>query len=112
MMNFNLTNEIFSDISKLLDFFIENKILNEYKSCNKCSGMMNLKIQKMNKKTTILYRCLNENCRKRNSITRSNLNINELVHIIYLLLNSVNYKQLNNFYGISDATILSIKKNY
>ncbi|KAG0421007.1 hypothetical protein DMUE_6317, partial [Dictyocoela muelleri] len=48
-------------------------------------------------------------CRKINSITSSNLDITELVHLIYLLLNDSNYRQIKNYYGVSNGTISSIK---
>ncbi|KAG0419884.1 hypothetical protein EQH57_0370 [Dictyocoela roeselum] len=109
-MKFNITNNIFININDIFDFFIENEILKKYKTCTNCANLSSLKIQKRGIKKLIIYRCSNSVCRRRESITKSNLNINEQVHIIYLLLNGASYKQLNNFYGISDATILSIKK--
>lgn len=101
--------EFFRDIEKLRDFLLENEVVTEEKRCQNCSGTVVLKICIQNNKKLLLYRCRVHGCQKRFSLFRTNIPLPQFLHLLYLLLSGVTYKQLEWWYGFSSATILRAK---
>ncbi|KAG0420632.1 hypothetical protein EQH57_0073 [Dictyocoela roeselum] len=102
--------KIFSDIDILFEYCLNNNILEMNRNCPRCGGDTILKLYKKHAKQIIIYRCCNQNCRRKIPITNTKLKITQLVHIIFLILSGTNYKQLYWYFGVSDKTIYFIKK--
>ncbi|MGL6132098.1 MAG: IS1595 family transposase, partial [Fusobacteriaceae bacterium] len=56
-------------------------------------------------------RCLAKGCQHREHFFETKLSMDTYIHIVYLLICDINYRQLYLFYGISNSTISRIKKH-
>ncbi|KAG0422598.1 hypothetical protein DMUE_6197, partial [Dictyocoela muelleri] len=109
-MFLKLTDKNFSDIGALKEFLIENDIVKHQVYCTKCNEPSELKIYTEKNKNKLIYRCNSLLCRKRKGLTNSKLGLKDLIHIIYLIISGVSYKQIYLYHGISTTTISGIKK--
>ncbi|KAG0433925.1 hypothetical protein DMUE_5365 [Dictyocoela muelleri] len=71
---------------------------------------MRLKVYKENENEYSIYRCICTSCRKRKTAYKSNLKINKILKLIYLIMAGSSYCQLFLFSGISNSTIDIMKK--
>jgi hypothetical protein len=107
-----MLDKIFFEISETKRFLIENEIIPETVRCENCGSVAKLKEFRRNGKLKLQYRCDARGCQKTRSIFTSKLELNKLIHIIYLILLDCNYKQLYLAHGISTATISTLKKRF
>jgi hypothetical protein len=101
---------IFSQIEAAKLFLLENIIIKETFKCTKsgCDGDAKLKIIKVKKVETLQHRCGKAARQKRYNITGSKLEINKLLHRIYLLFSDANYAQ----FKVLLQNFLPLKKSY
>lgn len=104
----SINDEIFSNMSQLRDFLLENEVINRTRVCSKCG--CNAVLLMSDSSFSIHYRCRSRTCQKTISLYHSKLPFTRLVHAIYLILSDVTYTQIYWFYGFSDCTTAKIKK--
>lgn len=111
-MVLNILDEIFVDLTKTKEFLLENEILPEFIICEACSGRAAMVITRTNRTPKLIYRCCIRGCQTRKSISSSKLSLEVYLHLFFLILIDLNYKQLYFSHGISSATVSKIKKQF
>ena len=105
-------SEIFLNINDCREFLLENEIIQQNIYCPKCETIAELGKSTLLNLNKIEYRCKRSGCQMRIRISSSKIPLTKLLHLIYLLLNDINYKTLYLYHGVTDATIASLKKSF
>ncbi len=108
----DILSEIFLNINDCREFLLENEIIQQNIYCPKCETIAELGKSTLLNLNKIEYRCKRSGCQKRIRISSSKIPLTKLLHLIYLLLNDINYKTLYLYHGVADATIASLKKAF
>lgn len=104
-----MNNEIFKSEEELMNFLLENNIVSEEILCE-CLNYMKFKIYKLGESKQLLYRCSKKGCQKRKSLLQTNIPLIKYISIVYWLLSSASYWQINIWSGVTDQTINNIKR--
>ena len=108
-MKVNIGN--FYSVFSAYNFLIDNEIVCAQKECS-CGREMNLVFQKRNGRDTVLYRCQKKSCGRRSNLLSSKVPLHTYLCGIYYIMSGATYWQINMWLGLSDPTIISIKKSY